>query len=205
MLARGARDTVELEEGAGREVGRGDVGDRLAGAIRDRDDVRRGRQHRQTRERRARSSGTPALGEFRRRAPRARLRRPAGSDVVERGRDRLDAFAIVLDHFGEPLREVDVAQEPDDAVEQQILDRGVEFELELPGDLVVERIDLGVERDHVVAVAHDEERRRDGGGAAPVWSAMRTTSDGPPRLIIELASCVAMISRRSRCCSSASG
>ncbi len=42
-------------------------------------------------------------------------------------------------------------------------------------------------------------------GEAPVWSAIRTTSDGPPRLIIELASCVAMISRRSRCFSSASG
>ena len=42
-------------------------------------------------------------------------------------------------------------------------------------------------------------------GDAPVWSAIRTTSDGPPRLIIELASCVEMISRRSRCFSSASG
>jgi nucleotide-binding universal stress UspA family protein len=42
-------------------------------------------------------------------------------------------------------------------------------------------------------------------GAAPVWSAMRTISVAPPRLIIELVSCVAMISRRSRCACSASG
>ena len=40
--------------------------------------------------------------------------------------------------------------------------------------------------------------------AAPVWSAMRTISVAPPRLIIEFVSCVAMISRLRRCACSAS-
>src|SRR2546428_681538 len=34
---------------------------------------------------------------------------------------------------------------------------------------------------------------------------MRTKSEGPPRLTMELASCVAMISRRSRCCGEEGG
>ena len=68
----------------------------------------------------------------------------------------------MLDDRRQPLREIDVAQEPDQPVEQQILHRRVEIELQLAGDLVVERVDLAVERDHVVAVAH----RGEGGGDA---------------------------------------
>ena len=101
-------------------------------------------------------------------------------------------------HVGEALGQIDIAQKPDDAVEQQVLDRGIEIELELAGNLVVEAVDRAIQRGHAVAVAHGGEGRAIAAGAAPVWSAMRTISDGPPRLIIELASCVAMISRRSR-------
>ena len=89
---------------------------------------------------RASSSGTPALVSSVARAASA-FAPSSGSTSCERGRDRLDAGAIVLDHLGEALRHVDIAHEPDDAVEQQVLDRRVEIELQLAGDLVVERVD----------------------------------------------------------------
>ena len=66
-------------------------------------------------------------------------------------------------HVGETLGQLDIAQEPDDAVEEQVLDRRVEIELHFPGYAVVEAVDRGVERGHAVAVAHDGEGRGDGG------------------------------------------
>src|SRR5262249_33254423 len=56
---------------------------------------------------------------------------------VERGLDRRDAFAIVRHDRGQSSREVDVAQEPDQTVEQQVLDRLIELELQPAGNLVV--------------------------------------------------------------------
>ena len=56
--------------------------------------------------------------------------------------DRRDAGAVVLDRRRpDPCVRSARAQEPDDAVEQQVLHRGVELELQLAGDLVVERVD----------------------------------------------------------------
>src|SRR5207237_1950633 len=83
-----------------------------------------------------------------------------GKCAAERGLDRGDAGAVVLDYGGQPLREIDVAQEPDQPVEQKVLHRGVEIELQLAGDPVVELVDLAVERGHVVAVAYRGKRRR---------------------------------------------
>ena len=89
---------------------------------------------------RARSSGHARVDQLTgARGERLRCRSPAAR--VQRGRDRLDAGAVVLDHLGETLRHVDIAHEPDDAVEQQVLDRRVEIELQPAGDLGVERID----------------------------------------------------------------
>ena len=47
-IAHGAGDAVEPEEGFGREIGRGHLGDRLAGAVGHQHDIGRRRQHRQT-------------------------------------------------------------------------------------------------------------------------------------------------------------
>ena len=66
-------------------------------------------------------------------------------------------------HVGEAFGKIDIAQEPDEAVEQQILHRGVEIELKLAGNLVVEAVDRGVQRGHAVAVADGGERRGNGG------------------------------------------
>ena len=87
-----------------------------------------------------------------------RIRRQHG---VQPARHLFDPGAIVLDHVRESLRDIDVAHEPHDAIDQQVFDRRIEIELQLAGHLVVERIDRAVERDHVVAVAHHEERSRD--------------------------------------------
>ena len=51
--------------------------------------------------------------------------------LVERRGERRDALAIVLDHAGQALRQIGVAQEPDQPVEQQILHGGVKLELHL--------------------------------------------------------------------------
>ena len=73
---------------------------------------------------------------------------------IERRFDHGDAVAIMRDHFGEAFRAFDIAQEPDDAVEQQILDRGIKVELQLAGNPVVEIVNGAIERGHAVAVAH---------------------------------------------------
>ena len=67
------------------------------------------------------------------------------------------------DDFLEPLREIHIAQEPDQPVEQKILHGPVKIELDLARYLVVERIDLAVELDQIVAVA---DRRKGGGDRA---------------------------------------
>src|SRR6516165_12811265 len=54
----------------------------------------------------------------------------------------------------QPLREVDVANEPHHAVEQEVLHSGIKLELQGARYDVVERVDLVVDRGHAVAVAH---------------------------------------------------
>ena len=120
--ARRARDAVELEERAGREVGRGDIrrpacrcGPRpstMSGAA-----ASAGRLAMRARKL-LRHAGVRSGSLARAVSARARLLR---QHVVERGRHRRDAGAIVLDDVGQALREIDIAQEPDDAVEQQVL------------------------------------------------------------------------------------
>jgi hypothetical protein len=80
--------------------------------------------------------------------------------AIERGFHLRDAVAVMGNDPLKALRQVDMAQEPDQAVEQQVLHCGVETELHLAGQLVVERIDRAVDLDHSVAVAHG----REGGG-----------------------------------------
>ena len=58
---------------------------------------------------------------------------------------------------GESLRKVDIAQKPDQAIEQQILNRAIKLELQSSGNPGVKRIDVGVERGHAVAVTHGRE------------------------------------------------
>ena len=64
---------------------------------------------------------------------------------------------------GEAFRQIDVAQEPDDAVEEEVLHGSVEIELDAPGYPIVEAVDLGIERGHPIAVAHGGERSGDSG------------------------------------------
>ena len=70
----------------------------------------------------------------------------------------------MLHHIRQTLGQIDIAQEPNDAVEQQILHRRVEIELHLSRDPIVETIDRTVERAHAVTVAHGGKGRGDGGG-----------------------------------------
>ena len=67
-------------------------------------------------------------------------------------------------HVGKALGQIDMAQEPDDAVEQEVLHRRVEFELQFPRNPVVEAVERGVERGHAIAVAHGGKGRCDGRG-----------------------------------------
>ena len=82
-------------------------------------------------------------------------------NLVERHGDFGDAGLIALDDGGKALAHVDVAQEPHQPVEQQVLHGGVKRELQIAGNLVVASVDRGVQHDHVVAVAHGREGRRD--------------------------------------------
>ena len=165
--ARRRHHAVDAEIRLGGEVGRDDRGDRLLGAVGDQHDVgRRGdlRNVGDAARQRLRHAG---IGQFLR-ARRPRRGRILRQRLVERVGQRRDALAIMLDHAGQALGQIGVAQEPDHAVEQQVLHGGVELELHLAGDLAVERVDLLVERRHVVAVAHrgegegDRRRRRAG-------------------------------------------
>src|SRR6185312_13370067 len=84
--------------------------------------------------------------------------------TIEAGRYRGNAAAVVVDDAVEALCQIDVAQEPNDAVEQKILDGGVKLELQLSSNPIVEFVDGGVERRHRVAVAHRREGAGDGRG-----------------------------------------
>ena len=58
-----------------------------------------------------------------------------------------------------------ILQEPDGAGIDQTADRRIEVELRLAVDLVVERVDLGIERRQAIAVAGDGEGAHDIGRA----------------------------------------
>jgi len=62
------------------------------------------------------------------------------------------------DGVGEPFGEIDIAQEPDDTVEQQILHGHIEIELELAENFVIEAVDRGIQCGHAVAVAYSRKR-----------------------------------------------
>src|SRR5262249_43305572 len=143
--ARGAGDVIETKERRGGEIDRRNLGNILPGALRHHDDVRRGDERRQRGEA-ARKLVRHALLAQIGLAPRARRRGGRGQRGGERGLDRRNALAIVRDDRGQSLRQVYVAQEPDQTVEQQVLHRLIELELQLAGNLVVERVDRGVER-----------------------------------------------------------
>ena len=65
--------------------------------------------------------------------------------LVEPRNDLADARAEARDHRVEPGVEIDIPHKPDHAGKQQILNGGVEAELHLTVDAVVERIDRVVE------------------------------------------------------------
>src|SRR4030095_1636080 len=69
-------------------------------------------------------------------------------------------FAVVADYFFKALGQIDIAKEPDQTVQQEILHRCIKVELNLAGDLVVERVDFAVQFNQIVAVAD----RGKGGG-----------------------------------------
>ena len=199
--------SIEAEERLGSEIGGGHLGHVLAGAVGDHHDIGRARRAPAGRRSGARASVGHASAS---RARLSRSRAPRRPRPAARRRARPRPPQCRRDSARRstpsPCVEIDVAQEPDQPVEQQVLHRLIELELQLAGNLVVERVDLAVERDHAVAVAHGGKRgcdrwpprRRSGRRCAPAARA-------PPRLIMELASWVAMISRRSRWCSTASG
>ena len=124
-------DAVETEKRLGGEVRRDDRGDRLPGAVGDQHQVGRGGDLRNARRCGAASvSGTPAsASSF---AARARVAAASfGSAASSAAVNRRDALAVMLDHARQPLRQIGVAQEPDQPVEQQVLHGGVERELHL--------------------------------------------------------------------------
>ena len=84
-----------------------------------------------------------------------RQRRPSAAATSR------NAVAVMRDDRLQALLEIDVAQEPDEAVEQQVLHGGIERKLQRARHLVVERVDLVVERRHAVAVAHRGESKCD--------------------------------------------
>ena len=196
-LAGRAGDAVEIEKRAGGEIGCSHFPDRFAGPVGDQNDVGRGGQR-------------PEIGDTERQfvrnarlrelllPRRARLERLFRQGRVKRRFDFGDAVAVVGDDAGKAPRQIDIAQEPDDAVEQEILHRCIEVELQLAVNAVVELVDGAVKRGHTEAIRTAAKAPAMAAGAAPVWSAMRTISEGPPRLIIELPSWVEMISRRRR-------
>ena len=118
--ARGIGDVIEPEERLGGKIGGRDLGDVLAGAVGDQHDVGRRRQRRQRRR-----SGAPARPARLLRqlvlARPARGRRRLRQRGVERGNDRGDALAVMRDDRSSACAEIDIAQEPDQPVEQQIL------------------------------------------------------------------------------------
>ena len=95
--------------------------------------------------------------------PRAHSRQVLRQRAVERGGDRGDAVAVMRHHIGKAFGQIDVAQEPDDAIEQQVLHRRIEIELKLAGNLIVEAVDRGIQRRHAIAVAHRGKGRGDRG------------------------------------------
>ncbi len=107
-----------------------DIRHRAFRARRDQNDIRRKRQNRQI-------GDAPGqfLGHFRRQqftlARIAHLRNLFRQHFAERRIDGGDAVAIMLDDSGKPLRQIDIAQEPDEAIEQQILHRAIEFKLHI--------------------------------------------------------------------------
>ena len=96
-------------------------------------------------------------------ARRARRRGLLRQRRVERRRQRRDARAIMLDHAGQPLRQIGVAQEPDQRGRAAGPARRRRARAAPCRHLAVERVDLVVERRHVVAVAHRGEGGGDGG------------------------------------------
>ena len=149
-----SRDEIEPEERAGGEVGSRNFADRLAGAVGDQDDVGRRRERTKIGDtggevRRARPASVSSCL----RAARA-AQRLVGQRMIESGRDCGDAVTIMRHEIGKPFGQINIAQKPDDAVEQQVLYRRVEIELQFPVNPIVERVDRGVERGHAVAVAH---------------------------------------------------
>src|SRR5262249_18385286 len=94
---------------------------------------------------------------------RTRAKRLFGQRSVKGRFDLGDAVAIVGDDAGKAARQIDIAQEPDNAVEQEILHGRIKVELQLAGDTIVEIVDGAVERGHAVTVAHGREGAGDGG------------------------------------------
>ena len=83
--------------------------------------------------------------------------------LVEPGNDLADARAEARDHRVEPGVEIDIAHIPDHAGKQQILNGGVEAELHLPVDAVVERIDRVVQPLKAVGFVDRHKGHDDGG------------------------------------------
>ena len=156
----GAGDAVETKKRAGGKIGCRDLADRLAGAIRNKDDIGRGGERAQIGNAAGERVRHPRGAQF---PPpcRARIAQVLRQCAVERGRDRGDAVAIMRHHIGKASGKIDIAQKPDDAIEQQILHRRIEIELELAGNLIVEAVDFTVQGRHAIAVAHGGKGRGD--------------------------------------------
>src|SRR5262249_20022522 len=95
--------------------------------------------------RRANSSGTPCLRRSVSRPLRAAAAASGGrvrQRGVECGLDCRYPLAVVREDRGEPLRKFDIAQKPNQAIEQQILNRAIKLKLQVSGNLGVERVDV---------------------------------------------------------------
>ncbi len=163
---RGGDEIVETERLGDGEVGGGDFRQGMAVGLGDPHDVGSGDQSLQR--------GQPAGG-LRRHAATdeftaARFHR-GGNLRIEHPRQHVehgaDALAVARDDGRDAPGEIEVADEPDDAVREQVLDLGVETELVLTGYLAVEPVDGEVQLHQPVGIAGHRVGLGDGGGIRP--------------------------------------
>ena len=100
--------------------------------------------------------------------------------------------------LGQPGGKGDIAQEPDGAAPQQVLQLDVKIELATAADLVVERIDEPVQRHEIEAVARQRIGAGDLGHPEAGQLLQPPYEIGPAAIDQMLATTRAMISRRSR-------
>ncbi len=151
----------------------------------------------------ARSGGTPRLTRSPSRACRVTCT-SAGKAVVSAA----VTAAIPRHSAARPARSRDLRlappQQPVHAADDEILRQAVEFALQCACDLGIQRIDPSVEPDQIIGIACNGIGGGNRGRIGPGAVHQLGDDSRPAPLMIAFESCVATISRRSRCVAMAS-